>query len=120
MRHPPFLFSSNELLAVGQFIGESLTARLKQRKYGLTVQIWHVHLVVGASSEPLSTVVKCAKDAVRLGLRVNQPIWTKGYDKRYYFDEQSVRRRIEYVERHNIDLGLSARSWPFIELPKFG
>ena len=119
LKHPPLFFAEQEFLDIGRFIGESLTSRMNQRILGLTVQSWHVHLIVGTTREPLPNIVKCTKDAVRWGLRLNRPIWTEGYDKRFCFDEQSVRYRIEYVERHNLESGLSARPWSFIEVPEF-
>lgn len=119
LKHPPFFFPEQESLNVGRFIGESLTLRLNQHILGLTVQARHVHLIVGTTQKPLRNIVKCTKDAVRWGLRLNRPIWTEGYDKRFCFDEQSVRQRMEYVERHNLDSGLSARPWLFIEVPEF-
>ena len=119
LKHPPFFFSEQKLLNVGRFIGESLTSRLNQHILGLTVQSWHVHFIVGTTQEPLPNIVNCTKDAVRWGLRLNRPIWTEGYDKRFCFDEQSVRQRNEYVERHNSESGLSARPGAFIEVSEF-
>ena len=119
LKHHPFFFAEQEILNVGRFIGESLISRMDQHILGLTVQSWHVHLIVGATQEPLPDVVKCTKDAVRWGLRLNRPLWTESYDKRFCFDEKSVRHRIAYIERHNVDSGLSARPWSFIEVPEF-
>jgi hypothetical protein len=81
----------------------------------LTVQTWHVHLVIGATPKTLPDVVKCAKDAARWHLRLDQPLWTVKYDKRFCFDDESVRTRIEYVEKHNLRLGWPARPWPFVQ-----
>jgi hypothetical protein len=114
MRHAPFVLAPDELLRVGALVGESLQSRLKQRLLAMAVQTWHLHCVVAASDEQPPMIVKCAKDAVRWGLRPNRPIWTDGYDKRYCFDERSVASRIDYVERHNLAVGLPRRPWPFI------
>ncbi len=81
----------------------------------MTVQTWHAHIVVGACEHPVEKTAKCAKDAVRWGLRPGRPIWGDGYDKRFCFDEDSVHSRIEYVERHNTVTGLPAKPWQFIE-----
>ena len=81
----------------------------------MAVRTWHVHTVIAATEHRLPKVVKCAKDAARWELRPGRPIWTAGYDKRFCFDEASVRRRIAYVERHNTEIGLPARPWDFIE-----
>jgi len=119
MKHPPFRFETEQLRDVRQFIGGSLHERQQQRILALTVQTWHVHIVIAATKHPLPKVVKCLKDAVRWGLRPDRPIWTDGYDKRFCFDDESVRHRIEYAERHNIEMGWDARPWSFIERPEF-
>ena len=115
MKYPLFLFSEQDLPKVGGWIGQSLRERLDLRILAMTVQTWHVHLVIAATEHPKSKIVKCAKDAVRWGLRPGQPIWTDGYDKRFSFDDDSVRNRMEYVERHNVASGLPPKPWDFIE-----
>ncbi len=116
LKHPVFRLPTDQLMNVGQWIGQSLIQRLEQQILAMTVQTWHVHFVIKATSVPVGRVIKCAKDAVRWGLQPNQPIWTEGYDKQYCFDEESVRRRIRYVERHNEEHGLPARPWEFIDM----
>lgn len=49
---------------------------------------------------PISVVVAYYKNASRVVLNIGR-VWTKGYDKRYCFDEKALRERIAYVERHN-------------------
>lgn len=114
MKHPVFLFPSERLHETGQYIGRSLTSRLKVPVLALSVGTWHVHFVIGPVAHPISTVVKCAKDAARYGLRPGRPIWTAGYDKRFCFDQRAVRTRIRYVERHNEALGWPPAPWPFL------
>lgn len=114
MKHPPFRFHPEGLLDIGAAIGKSLQERLHQRILALTVQTWHVHFVVSESDKPISQVVKCAKDAVRYHLRAGRPLWTENCDKRFCFDEQSLRNRIRYVERHNTERGWPPQPWPFI------
>ena len=58
--------------------------------------------------------MKRAKEAVRWSLRPGRPIWATKYDKRFCFDEPSTRNRVNYVERHNTDIGLNARPYPYI------
>jgi hypothetical protein len=116
MKHVEFRFVANDLLRVGEWIGRALIARLDQRILATTVHEWHAHFVVGPSRVDAARIVKCAKDAVRYGLRPNRPIWTAGYDKRYCLDSESVRTRVKYVERHNTERGWSARPWEFIEV----
>lgn len=115
MKHEPFRFAEDDLPRIGTFLGESLRSRLQQRVLALTVQTWHVHFVVAVSPHRPPAVVKCAKEAVRYGLRQRRPLWTVNYDKRFCFDERSLVARIRYVENHNTAGGLPPRPWPFIE-----
>jgi hypothetical protein len=115
MKHSRFLFVLAQCQEIGRWIGESLTERLKLRIGALTVQPWHVHFVAGATDEPAALIIKCAKDAVRWGLRIGRPIWSDGYDKRFCYDWPAVRNRVAYVERHNLERGWPARPWGFIE-----
>jgi REP element-mobilizing transposase RayT len=115
MKHTVFTFHPEQLLSVGQAMGDSLRSRMKLRILALTIQTWHVHLVVAATSHSLSDIVKCAKDAVRWHLRLDRPLWTVKFDKRFCFSPSSTRSRVDYVERHNVRVGLPARPWAFIE-----
>ncbi|MFO0927375.1 MAG: hypothetical protein U0736_10090 [Gemmataceae bacterium] len=114
LRFPPWLFARADLLRVGGLIGESLGQRAGLTLYALTVQPWHVHVVTAVNGLPFDRVVKCAKDAVRWGLRPSRPIWTDGYDKRFCFDETAVLARVAYVERHNVEAGWEPRPWEFL------
>ena len=114
MKHEPFLFPEDRLLDVGQMIGDSLIERKGVTILALHVARWHMHFVIAATQHDLADVVKCAKDSARYGLKPGRPIWTADYDKRFCFDEPSVRNRIAYVERHNLAMGWSARPWNFI------
>ncbi|HKQ50176.1 MAG TPA: hypothetical protein VJZ71_19025 [Phycisphaerae bacterium] len=113
-QHKPFLFAESQFLSVGRCIGDSLRQRKNVALLALTVQSWHCHVVMGPTDHPIPDIVKCAKDAARYGLCVGRPIWTDGYDKRFCFDRAAVRNRIDYVERHNLELGLPAKPWDFI------
>src|SRR5438067_12508206 len=57
MKHKVFTFRPNDLLDVGQAIGESLRSGMQLRILALTVQTWHVHLVVAATSKALCDIV---------------------------------------------------------------
>ena len=114
LKHTPYYFDEDRLTDIGQMIGDSLTTRKQVRLLALTVATWHTHLVIGATRHDLGDVVKCAKDAVRYGLRPGRPIWTAHYDKRFCFDERSVANRIRYVERHNEARGWQAKPWTFV------
>jgi hypothetical protein len=115
MKYPPFQFTFAECLCAGEQLGRALIDRRQQHLLALTVQPWHVHFIVGATTVPINEIVKCAKDAVRYGMRTGRPIWTAGFDKRFCFDAQSLRHRVAYVERHNVACGWPPRPWDFIE-----
>ncbi len=65
MKHAVYVFDRSRLLDVGEFIGTSLSERLALRLWALTVQTWHVHLLVGRTNHAIADIVKCTKDAVR-------------------------------------------------------
>jgi hypothetical protein len=117
MKYAPLTFSRDQLQYVGSLIGTSLREQLGLRIWALTVQMWYVHLVVAATREPVARIVACTEDAARGGLDRNRPIWGDGYEKRFCFDENSVRQRVAYVQRNNIAAGLPPAPWPFIEPP---
>ncbi|HUX17508.1 MAG TPA: hypothetical protein VMW52_13610 [Phycisphaerae bacterium] len=119
MKHPVFKFAEKDWQTVGSWMGMALAERTQTALYAMTVQPWHVHLVVAPSGQTLSHLVKCAKDAARWGLRAGRPIWAGGYDKRFCFDEASAAARIAYVERHNVACGRPARPWTFLVDPPF-
>jgi len=119
MKYPVYLLPAGAWRQVGDWIGAALRQRSQVSIHALFVGTWHAHVVVGANRFSPSALVKCMKDAVRWGLRPGRPIWADGYDKRYCYEEKSVRARIEYVERHNLAVGRPAKPWPFIEPPRF-
>lgn len=114
LKHTPYRFDAARLLDIGDAIGESLIQRERQIILALTVQTWHVHLVVAATMVTVEQIVKCAKDAGRYYLRVGRPIWTEGYDKRFCFTHDSLLSRIDYVERHNERSGWPCRPWTWL------
>ena len=65
----------------------------------------HVHLVVGPLGKPVEEFVAVCKTAGRRALHLAGlagKVWTRGYDRRFCFDEKSMRERIEYVNKHNL------------------
>ena len=71
----------------------------------LAMSVWsnHVHVVIEGGGKPVDKVVSRLKDAAYYALQergVEGRVWTSGYDKRFCFDEKSLRERIEYVEGH--------------------
>ena len=69
------------------------------------IAVWsnHVHAVVRYTGRDLGEFVGRSKAAGRKALRqmgFEGKVWARGYDKRFCFDEESLKYRIDYVERH--------------------
>ena len=78
--------------------------KLGQKVYSVAVFSNHVHLVVGYISDPIREIVGYYKNATRVALQKEGfvgRVWTRGYDKRYCFDEKSLRARVDYVKGHD-------------------
>ena len=64
----------------------------------------HVHLIVENTKKPIGVTVSQYKNAARIALReagINSKLWTRGFDKRFCFDEAKLKNKIAYVEKHN-------------------
>ncbi len=71
----------------------------------LALSVWsnHVHVVVKEGGRAVGKVVSRLKSAAYYALKkrgCEGRVWTRGYDKRFCFDEKSLRERIRYVEAH--------------------
>ena len=78
--------------------------RIGQRILAIAVCSKHVHIVFGYDGRGIEETVRRYKNAATAALRANGmsgKVWTKGYDKRYCFDEEALKNRINYVQRHN-------------------
>ena len=80
--------------------------RLNQKILALAVCSNHVHIVADYISMPIGKVVSYYKNAAQVALRkadLSGRVWTKGFDKRYCFDEQALKSKIDYVNSHHKD-----------------
>jgi len=78
--------------------------QLNQKIYALSVSSNHVHIVAEYIPKPIGSVVTHYKNSAQVALRkvgLTERIWTKGFDKRYCFDRQTLKSRIDYVNSHN-------------------
>jgi REP element-mobilizing transposase RayT len=71
----------------------------------LAILVWssHVHIVIKNSGRPVEELVRIFKNAATVALKGNEfkgRVWTRGYDKRFCFDENALKARIEYVNGH--------------------
>jgi len=74
-----------------------------QKVYAIAVCSNHVHIVVESISKTCGYSAgrfkKAATDELRkYGFR--DKVWTKGFDKRYCYNQQEIEKKITYVQRH--------------------
>jgi len=63
----------------------------------------HVHMVAAYDGRGVEKLVSRYKNAAYFALRKDGftgRVWTRGYDKRYCFDEESLLTRVDYVKGH--------------------
>ncbi|MHC4460430.1 MAG: transposase [Planctomycetota bacterium] len=82
------------MLAEAERIGEKI----------LALSVWsnHVHVVIGEGGKPIGKVVSRLKSAANYALwerGIDGRMWTRGYDKRFCFDERALKDRMAYVMR---------------------
>jgi len=78
-------------------------ARTGENILAIAVLSNHVHVVVRYNGRPIGRTVSRLKNAAYFALRKDgfaSRVWTRGYDKRYCFDEESLRARVDYVKGH--------------------
>jgi REP element-mobilizing transposase RayT len=75
-----------------------------QHIFALTVKPTHVHFVAKYVPVPISQVVAWYKSAARLALKNSGhqgKLWTRGYNKRFCFDQATLEQKIKYIQNHN-------------------
>jgi len=104
MQHPTARLTKRER----DLVREAILGKARERKQKVcAISVWsnHIHIVLESDGCPISNVVQAYKNAATAALKKNGfcgRVWTSGYDKRYCFDEESMRKRIEYVEGHGV------------------
>ncbi len=76
---------------------------LGQKILALVVYSNHVHLVVRKTLTSVEKSVSYYKNAARIALRnegFRKRLWSRGYDKRFCFNDEELKKKIEYVVRH--------------------
>jgi REP element-mobilizing transposase RayT len=99
----PVKLSKNNRAIAAKSIFEKAN-RIDQKILALAVCSNHVHIVVDYVPIPMGKIVSYYKNAAQISLRkagLAGRISTKGFDKRYCFDEQALKSRIDYVNSHN-------------------
>jgi len=77
--------------------------RFKQNIRAIAVCSNHVHIVCEYVEVPIGVLVGYYKNAGRKALKKSGyegRVWTRGYDKRFCFDQKALRERMKYVEGH--------------------
>jgi REP element-mobilizing transposase RayT len=75
-----------------------------QRIFALAARPTHVHFVAKYIPVPISRVVAWYKSAARLVLKNSGhkgKLWTRGYNKKFCFDQATLEQKIKYVQNHN-------------------
>ena len=78
--------------------------RIGQEVVALAVCSNHVHLVVGSGNELIESAVSRYKNVATSVLKktgLTKRVWTRGFDKQFCFDDGELKKKIEYVQRHN-------------------
>jgi len=75
-----------------------------QKVYAITICSNHIHIVVGSTGERCGYLVGRFKRAATIALReygFSNKVWTKGFDKRYCYNQHELETKIKYVQRHH-------------------
>jgi len=78
-------------------------ARAGEQVIALAVCSNHVHLVIRYTGKTIERTVRRLKNAGYFALRkagFEGRVWTRGYDKRFCFDQRSLGERVSYVKGH--------------------
>ncbi len=102
MKYPVVRLTKRERDVVREAILGKARER-RQKVYAFSIWSNHLHIVFEYDACPIYQVVQVYKNAATAALKKNGfcgRVWTSGYDKRYCFNEEALRKRIEYVEGH--------------------
>lgn len=84
------------ILDEAEHIGQTVEA--------LSVCSNHIHVVARYSPEPIGRMVSRLKNVASSALRKHGRrgrVWTRGFDKRFCFNQEDLARRVQYVKNHN-------------------
>jgi len=78
--------------------------KIGQKVYAITVCSNHVHIVAGNTGNRCGYLIGRFKRSATTELRkygFADKIWTKGYDKRYCYNDEELEKKIKYVQYHD-------------------
>ena len=114
LKHKPYYFQKANFDRIAELIHHTAN-KFNVSIYALTIKKWHIHLVTSALPCEIGRFVLSLKTSIRAGLGEKGKIWSHKYDKRFCFNLEDSHARIRYVQKHNIEDGLDANPWDFIE-----
>ncbi|MFC1676354.1 transposase [Planctomycetota bacterium] len=77
--------------------------KIGQKVHAITICSNHVHVVVESIGSKCNYSVGRFKKAATIELRkfgFDNEVWTKGFDKRYCYNERELNNKIKYVRQH--------------------
>lgn len=80
----------------------SLCSAADEFRYTLlavTIESWHAHWLIDHGFDEVATMVGRLKTRMRQSIDRGR-VWTKGFDKRFCYDERTVNQRRLYIHRH--------------------
>jgi len=103
MKYPKVSLNAPQREIIEKAIIEE-SAGLNQKIYAIAVRSNHIHLVTDCNFISAASAVSHYKNAARLAVESNGfvgRLWTKGFSVRYCFDEDQLKKVIQYVGRYN-------------------
>ncbi|MFA5293404.1 MAG: transposase [Phycisphaerae bacterium] len=103
LKKQPVKFNAKQKEIVKEAIIQE-AKRINQKIFALIVYSNHIHLLVEKNQKSIEATVAIYKTAARKALYqtgLEGKIWSKGFDKRFCFNEQELKNRITYILRHN-------------------
>ena len=85
--------------------------RIAEKIVALSVGSNHVHIVIGEGGNSIDKVVSRLKNAAYYALLeygFEGQLWTRGYDKRFCYDDRAMKNRTAYVTKQR---GRKKRRW---------
>jgi REP element-mobilizing transposase RayT len=83
-----------------------------------SIEETHMHALLTYNTRSIESTLKWLAQettkAVHRETSHNGPVWCKGRWRQFIFDESHWWNTIQYIERHNLRLGLPARPYDFI------
>jgi REP element-mobilizing transposase RayT len=103
MKHPEVSLTLDQRHTVVNSLRKEAES-LGQDIFAVAVGKNHIHLAVSFNDIDASAAVSHYKNAARLAMQGNGfigKLWTRGFSKRYCFNEQQLQAVIAYVNGHN-------------------